>query len=824
MNDQSTAVGSEATTATIAAEKGEQAVGDANAIPGGKAPGSKIDDTMVEKEGKNIAKGKAQDRQKTMVSGAKAKAQQQKTIENEGQQDLVDAKEKNTADDRNRELHPFLNSLATDDGSLVGTETGISQLLSLPMSLPEPAPPRPAEEGRPGAFAVRVNPGVTAGSESPSRNNQSHHPRHQDPTRLASQEPYTATARLVTDQDNADRLRAELEQIRSAPTAEVVSTEEQHKWGFMTGAAIVLATVVIIAFIVMVIMESSTDNNTDTEQGIHMPADVDLDSLNVTTLGGTKLLKPILKSIKDRGFIRCWVNGNEIDQGHGLSLELCSALSAAIFNGDPNKTSYSVVAFQDSWANLDNLTIDVVTAHITFNMRRDVYEQYSERPKSFSVPWYFTGVLFAGQPDMVDCAQKGDTLTGVCRDLVVCVYEATTTNDVVQAHLDGSGIHLLHSSDSPVTAFAEGTCNVIAAEPQELSKYPVRDAGYTGEFVKGPKLLSMEPLAMVTTGGDPQWTDFVNSVLQAFFTAELEGITQQTASLFPKVDWFGEEYQDMYHHAIAAVGNWGEIFNRTLALTIPRTGQNLLVRGVQEKAGLLYSPPLSALSLNPALQTQILPQVVPNGTLQMIGQRGYLRCGVFPDRPGFAEEANATWVGMDVDLCRCLAVAIFDGSELVEFVMLEDPTSGYLALANDMVDVVAGMPYSLQADIHEPVTMRGYGFSPVYFYGEEGEMLTLVTNQDASQWSDFVRWIINGLIYAEESSIGKVDASRMPSVDLFGPTYSLMFKLMVLKLGNYGDIYEANLAGLIPRQGHNLLNDGSTPLINPLSIDQFHSN
>ena len=44
----------------------------------------------------------------------------------------------------------------------------------------------------------------------------------------------------------------------------------------------------------------------------------------------------------------------------------------------------------------------------------------------------------------------------------------------------------------------------------------------------------------------------------------------------PVVSLFGEERKQMFRDAVYAVGNYGEIYNRTLESIIPREGRNLL--------------------------------------------------------------------------------------------------------------------------------------------------------------------------------------------------------------------------------------------------------
>ena len=87
-----------------------------------------------------------------------------------------------------------------------------------------------------------------------------------------------------------------------------------------------------------------------------------------------------------------------------------------------------------------------------------------------------------------------------------------------------------------------------------------------------------------------------------------------------------------------------------------------------------------------------------------------------------------------------------------------------------------------------------------------GDIRTLITNENNSQWSDFIYWIINGLIYAEEIKINRENAADMPVTNLFGPTYKQMFRDVIYAVGNYGEIYERNLEEFIPRNGRNLLN------------------
>jgi len=61
-------------------------------------------------------------------------------------------------------------------------------------------------------------------------------------------------------------------------------------------------------------------------------------------------------------------------------------------------------------------------------------------------------------------------------------------------------------------------------------------------------------------------------------------------------------------------------------------------------------------------------------TLEAVRERGVVICGVNPDLPGFSH-ANSlgAWSGLDVDLCRAVASAVFGDPEAAEFVPVSAP-------------------------------------------------------------------------------------------------------------------------------------------------------
>jgi hypothetical protein len=355
-------------------------------------------------------------------------------------------------------------------------------------------------------------------------------------------------------------------------------------------------------------------------------------------------------------------------------------------------------------------------------------------------------------------------------------------------------------------------CNVIAGEVNFVYEERVREEGYAGEYEFGTKLFSKEPLAMVTRGDDVEFADFSNWILQALFAAEAMNITQDRAYEFPSNDVFGDMYKDMFGHAIAAVGNYGEMQKRHFEGRFPRQGMNLINDGSK---GLLYAHPFGDLELDNAGLEKVGP--IANDTIEVIESNAYLRCGVVGRRLGFAtfNETTQEWTGLDVDFCRALSTALFSGdADRLEVVELSETVDGFSALANEEIDVFAGAPYNLENDVLEPTTGMGFALSPSYFFGGQYSSC-LATREDDSQWSDFVRWIVWSTIYSEEAGITPNDAANLPAVDLFGPKYIQMFRFVSVHIGHYGDMYDRNLGSLIPRSGANTLNEGDTPRLNP---------
>lgn len=105
-------------------------------------------------------------------------------------------------------------------------------------------------------------------------------------------------------------------------------------------------------------------------------------------------------------------------------------------------------------------------------------------------------------------------------------------------------------------------------------------------------------------------------------------------------------------------------------------------------------------------------------TLQTVLDRGSLVCGVDGGIPGFSFVEDGEYSGLDVDVCKAVASALFDDPEAVEYRNL-DSTERFEALKGGEVDMLSrNTTWTLSRD-----TSVGMEFAPTTFYDGQGMMV-----------------------------------------------------------------------------------------------------
>src|SRR3990167_5899142 len=103
-------------------------------------------------------------------------------------------------------------------------------------------------------------------------------------------------------------------------------------------------------------------------------------------------------------------------------------------------------------------------------------------------------------------------------------------------------------------------------------------------------------------------------------------------------------------------------------------------------------------------------------TLKTVKDRGILNCGANGSLAGFGlPDAQGKWTGLDVDLCRAIAAALFGDAEKVKFT----PTTAqqrFVALQSGAVDhITRNATQTLMRD-----TALGFNIAGVNFYDGQG--------------------------------------------------------------------------------------------------------
>jgi ABC-type amino acid transport/signal transduction systems, periplasmic component/domain len=129
-----------------------------------------------------------------------------------------------------------------------------------------------------------------------------------------------------------------------------------------------------------------------------------------------------------------------------------------------------------------------------------------------------------------------------------------------------------------------------------------------------------------------------------------------------------------------------------------------------------------------ALALIFMTQSAAAQTLKAVKNRGVLNCGSNGTLAGFGlPDANGKWVGLDVDLCRAVAAAIFNDAEKVKFVALS-AKDRFTALQSGEVDLLArDTTWTVSRD-----SSLGLNFAGVNYYDGQGFMVRKALNVNSA--------------------------------------------------------------------------------------------
>src|SRR5436305_12772494 len=126
-----------------------------------------------------------------------------------------------------------------------------------------------------------------------------------------------------------------------------------------------------------------------------------------------------------------------------------------------------------------------------------------------------------------------------------------------------------------------------------------------------------------------------------------------------------------------------------------------------------------SLVLTLAVAAGLSAQAASAQTLKTVKDRGMLSCGVSQGLPGFSSpDDKCNWTGLDVDIGRAIAAAVFNDPSKVKFVPLS-AKDRFTALQSGEVDVLSRTTtWTLSRD-----TSLGANFAGVTYYDGQGFMV-----------------------------------------------------------------------------------------------------
>jgi general L-amino acid transport system substrate-binding protein len=150
-------------------------------------------------------------------------------------------------------------------------------------------------------------------------------------------------------------------------------------------------------------------------------------------------------------------------------------------------------------------------------------------------------------------------------------------------------------------AFFAGRCDCLTSDASQLAAHR-SVAPNPDDYVLLPEIISKEPLCPVVRHGDDQWYDIVNWTTMALIQAEELGITSKNVdemlkSNDPRIQRFlgvtpglGKNLgldDKCFYNVVKQVGNYGEIFERTVGPDTP-LGLERGLNALWTEGGLMY--------------------------------------------------------------------------------------------------------------------------------------------------------------------------------------------------------------------------------------------
>jgi general L-amino acid transport system substrate-binding protein len=336
-----------------------------------------------------------------------------------------------------------------------------------------------------------------------------------------------------------------------------------------------------------------------------MKKSVFLGTLAVAGVAASFASAQTLAEVQERGTLNCGVSTglagfsspDANGEWQGFDVAVCRAVAAAILN-DPSAVEFVPTTGQTRFTALSSGEIDMLARNTTWTFSRDV-----------DLSFEFAGVnYYDGQGFMVP-RELGVSSALELDGATVCIQTGTTTELNLADYFSSNNMSYepvpIETNAEAQQQYLAGACDVYTTDASGLAATRATFEDPSAHVLL-PEIISKEPLGPLVRHGDNEFGDIVRWTLNALVAAEELGVTSANVGEIggttenPEIRrLLGTEGElgamlgldaDWAARAIAAVGNYGEVFDGNIGESTPIG----LARGLNAQwtdGGLLYAPP-----------------------------------------------------------------------------------------------------------------------------------------------------------------------------------------------------------------------------------------
>ena len=313
-----------------------------------------------------------------------------------------------------------------------------------------------------------------------------------------------------------------------------------------------------------------------------------------------------LDDVTAKGHVQCGINTGLTgfaftdDQGNwqGFDVALCQGVAAAVF-GDASNVKYTNLTGKTRFEALKAGEVDMLSRNTTWTYSRDV-----------DLKLTFLGVNYYDGQGFIVPASLGVNSATELEGASVCIQTGTTTELNLADFFRGNNMNYepvpIETNAEARQNYLAGRCDVYTTDRSGLAATRASLENPVDHVVL-PEIISKEPLGPLVRHGDDEWGDVVRWTLNVLIIAEEKGITKENVRAMAAETqkdaemnrMFGTEGEygamlglsaDWVVNVIAAVGNYGEIFEQYLGVNTD-IGLERGVNALWTDGGLIYAPP-----------------------------------------------------------------------------------------------------------------------------------------------------------------------------------------------------------------------------------------